>query len=54
MRKPDITVARTVLGWTPEHTLRAGLERTIPYFRRRVEQDDAQARPLEVRARLAG
>jgi nucleoside-diphosphate-sugar epimerase len=32
-RRPDLTVARTQLGWTPEVDLRAGLERTIPYFR---------------------
>jgi len=31
-RQPDITVARTRLGWEPAVALRAGLERTIPYF----------------------
>ena len=28
-RKPDITLARDLLGWTPEVALRDGLERTI-------------------------
>lgn len=33
MRKPDITIARSVLGWEPTVALRDGLERTIEYFR---------------------
>ncbi len=33
VRKPDITIARSVLGWDPKVDLRAGLERTIAYFR---------------------
>jgi dTDP-glucose 4,6-dehydratase len=33
VRKPDITVARQVLGWEPEIQLEAGLQRTIEYFR---------------------
>jgi dTDP-glucose 4,6-dehydratase len=32
VRKPDITVAREVLGWEPRVDLREGLRRTIPYF----------------------
>jgi dTDP-glucose 4,6-dehydratase len=35
-RRPDITLARTVLGWEPEVPLREGLERTIAWFRGRV------------------
>ena len=35
-RQPDITRARTVLGWEPEVDLPAGLERTIAYFKDRV------------------
>jgi nucleoside-diphosphate-sugar epimerase len=31
-RQPDITLASTLLGWTPEVALRDGLERTIPFF----------------------
>ena len=46
MRRPDITVAREVLGWEPEIDLREGLSRTIPYFRKLVEEEDAQARTL--------
>ena len=46
VRRPDITVARRELGWEPAVTLREGLERTIPYFRKRVEETDARARPF--------
>ncbi|HUS24982.1 MAG TPA: UDP-glucuronic acid decarboxylase family protein [Candidatus Binatia bacterium] len=31
-RKPDIRLARKALGWQPQVKLRAGLEKTIPYF----------------------
>ena len=33
-RRPDITKAREILGWTPTTPLEAGLERTIEYFDR--------------------
>ncbi|HKY93615.1 MAG TPA: UDP-glucuronic acid decarboxylase family protein, partial [Nevskiaceae bacterium] len=33
-RKPDITRARQMLGWSPTISLREGLLRSIPYFRR--------------------
>jgi dTDP-glucose 4,6-dehydratase len=33
VRQPDITIARSVLGWEPVVDLREGLERTIRYFR---------------------
>jgi dTDP-glucose 4,6-dehydratase len=46
VRQPDITVARAVLGWEPEVSLREGLERTIPYFRKLVETAGAAARTL--------
>jgi dTDP-glucose 4,6-dehydratase len=32
-RQPDITLARTRLGWEPKVSLREGLESTIAYFR---------------------
>ncbi len=32
-RKPDITLARTALGWEPTTALEEGLEKTITYFR---------------------
>jgi len=36
VRQPDITRARTVLGWEPQIGLEDGLRRTIDYFRTRV------------------
>lgn len=33
VRRPDITVARDLLGWEPRVPLREGLRRTIPWFR---------------------
>ena len=36
VRRPDITVARTELGWEPGVPLREGLARTIEYFRKIV------------------
>ena len=32
-RRPDITLARKVLGWEPKIELREGLMKTIEYFR---------------------
>ncbi len=46
VRQPDISLARTLLGWEPKVSLREGLLRTIPYFSRLVEQEGAQARTL--------
>jgi len=36
-RKPDITTAQRVLDWTPTVPLADGLERTVQYFRERVQ-----------------
>ena len=36
-RKPDITLIRKVLGWTPKVELDEGLDLTIPYFRSLLE-----------------
>ena len=36
VRQPDITKARTLLGWEPKVPLKEGLERTLAYFRGRV------------------
>jgi dTDP-glucose 4,6-dehydratase len=33
VRQPDITKARTTLGWEPKVELEEGLVRTIEYFR---------------------
>jgi len=46
VRRPDITVARNVLGWEPRITLREGIRRTIPYFADLVKQGRADARTL--------
>ncbi|MCA1601575.1 MAG: SDR family NAD-dependent epimerase/dehydratase, partial [Acidobacteria bacterium] len=35
-RKPDISRAQTLLGWTPTIQLRVGLDRTVAYFRPRI------------------
>jgi dTDP-glucose 4,6-dehydratase len=34
VRRPDITIAKSKLGWTPEVGLEEGLRRTIEYFRK--------------------
>ena len=50
VRRPDITRARTELGWEPKVSLAAGLERTVDYFRdevaarRRAAPEPAAAR----------
>jgi hypothetical protein len=36
-RQPDITKARTVLGWEPRVQLREGIERTAAYFARALD-----------------
>jgi dTDP-glucose 4,6-dehydratase len=36
VRRPDITRARTLLGWEPKVTLEDGLTKTIEYFRKKV------------------
>jgi nucleoside-diphosphate-sugar epimerase len=35
-RRPDLTRARTLLGWEPTTSLDAGLNKTIAYFRQRI------------------
>jgi dTDP-glucose 4,6-dehydratase len=37
IRRPDITRARTLLGWEPKVDLRQGLETTIDYFRQKLD-----------------
>jgi len=36
VRQPDITRARTLLGWEPKVSLEQGLETTIAYFRTKI------------------
>jgi dTDP-glucose 4,6-dehydratase len=37
VRRPDITRARTLLGWEPKVTLEHGLTSTIEYFRKKMK-----------------
>ncbi|TVR50641.1 MAG: NAD-dependent epimerase/dehydratase family protein, partial [Gemmatimonadales bacterium] len=46
VRRPDISRARELLGWEPTIDLAEGLRRSIPYFRRMVEEEGASARAL--------
>jgi dTDP-glucose 4,6-dehydratase len=46
VRRPDITLARGVLGWEPQVPLEEGLARTIPYFRTMVKTLDSTSRTL--------
>jgi dTDP-glucose 4,6-dehydratase len=46
VRRPDIGLARRILGWEPVVSLEQGLAMTIPYFRKLVEERDSEARPL--------
>lgn len=36
-RNPDISLARSFLGWDPNYSLRDGLLATIPFFRRELD-----------------
>lgn len=46
-RRPDITRARTILGWEPKVQLREGLGLCIPYFTQAVEEGAvAPAQPV--------
>ena len=44
-RRPDITRAKSLLGWEPRVTLQEGLEKTIAYFRSIGVGGTAQTRP---------
>jgi UDP-glucuronate decarboxylase len=37
VRRPDITRAMTELGWKPQVSLEAGVQRTVPWFREALE-----------------
>ena len=43
VRQPDITRARTTLGWEPQVPVREGIARTIEYFRSALQLDGAAA-----------
>jgi len=38
VRQPDITRARTLLGWEPKVSLEDGLTRTLDYFRQKIRE----------------
>ncbi len=44
VRRPDITIARKVIGWEPAVNLDDGLRLTIPYFRDVLEKQTRQGR----------
>ncbi|MFG0328391.1 MAG: UDP-glucuronic acid decarboxylase family protein [Phycisphaerales bacterium] len=46
VRRPDITVARSVLEWEPRIQLREGIRETLPYFRGELDRHDARARTI--------
>jgi len=46
VRRPDITIARSVLGWEPRVELEEGLRRTIPYFQAMLADPSAGSRTL--------
>jgi len=45
-RQPDITVARSTLGWEPKVPLQEGLERTVTYFRTLLHTDAGEGHRL--------
>jgi len=36
VRKPDISRGRAILGWSPKVELREGIQKTIPYFQKKL------------------
>ena len=40
VRKPDITLARKLLGWEPQVSLSTGLQLTIAYFREKIDCEE--------------
>lgn len=46
VRRPDISVARRELGWSPAVALRDGLRKTVAWFRERVDRSVAGWRTL--------
>jgi dTDP-glucose 4,6-dehydratase len=53
VRRPDITRARTMLGWEPRVPVREGLARTIDYFRGLVGTELMAPRVPRVRPGVA-
>ncbi len=44
-RRPEITAARQKLGWEPRVSLESGLAKTLPYFRRELQNPERPAGP---------
>jgi dTDP-glucose 4,6-dehydratase len=36
VRKPDISRGRAILGWSPKVELREGIQKTVPYFQKKL------------------
>ena len=53
VRRPDITAARTLLGWEPQVSLVEGMRRTLPWFQEQVEAQEA-FRPVAVSSNGSG
>jgi UDP-glucuronate decarboxylase len=45
VRRPDITRARSTLGWAPRVSLRDGVARTVEYFRGLLGTERMRPRP---------
>ena len=43
IRQPDITLAKSLLGWSPEVSLAEGLSSTIPYFERALRSRGSES-----------
>src|SRR4051812_29437226 len=46
LRRPDITRARTMLGWEPKVAVREGVARTIEYFRQLLAESKLSTRTM--------
>jgi dTDP-glucose 4,6-dehydratase len=49
-RRPDITKARTLLGWEPKIGLESGLKLSLDYFRAAVRREDEKEQDDKVKA----
>jgi len=47
-RRPDISIARATLGWSPKTNLREGLSRTIDYFESALIRSGQKTAPASV------
>jgi dTDP-glucose 4,6-dehydratase len=53
-RCPDITRARTLLGWEPKISLRQGLERSLAYFKACIDQSASSVETLKTEVSSKG